>query len=167
MSQTADCLSYNYTHEPTFQKSVVTHVCTLTGLVPATLYQYSVGSVSDGFSDVMNFTSAPLSGSEGARMVLFVVSAGLAWADWCSYGDLGAINGEATAALLTEVVHKKEVDMVIHCGDIGLVAGVVVDVHVVQPMLMISLIRTTEHSTSRFLMTSTTWCRRTRRMCRT
>ena len=50
LTQSASCLSYNYTHEPAFQKNTITHVCNVTGLTPNTFYNYRVGSASDGYS---------------------------------------------------------------------------------------------------------------------
>ena len=71
-SLTAGCVTYNYTHEPTYQLSVKTHVCALSDLVPGTLYTYRVGSLSDGFSEDLSFTSAPPAGTEGVKMILYV-----------------------------------------------------------------------------------------------
>ena len=69
--QTAACQSYNYTHGPYFHKNTVTHVCNVTGLVPATFYVYQVGSVSDGFSALLNFTSPKAAGAGNISLILF------------------------------------------------------------------------------------------------
>ena len=71
---TAACLSYNYTHEPAWRKNTITHVCNVTGLVPDTLYVYQVGSVSDGFSALLNFTSPKPAGAGNISLILFAAA---------------------------------------------------------------------------------------------
>jgi acid phosphatase type 7 len=49
---------------PTTYLYTYDHHVTITGLEPKTLYYYSCGDASAGFSDVYNFTTAPLPGQE-------------------------------------------------------------------------------------------------------
>jgi hypothetical protein len=48
------------------------HVATATGLTPATMYWYRVGDPQYGWSDLLNFTSAPALGSAAAYPINFI-----------------------------------------------------------------------------------------------
>ena len=80
------------------------HVVLPSGLDPDTEYFYQVGDVLGGFSDVLSFKSAPLTGSK--HNVKFAV-----------FGDLGFYVGNKTTEYLSSV--KNTLDLVVHSGDVG------------------------------------------------
>lgn len=102
---TSGCDSYNYTHEPAFQKSVHTHVCNMTSLIPNTEYVYRVGSTTDGFSEEFYFTSPPEPGQGNISVVM--------------YGDMGISFSEPTAQRVASIVQQHKAQLIVHCGDIS------------------------------------------------
>lgn len=80
------------------------HHVTLPGLEPNTEYFYQVGDATGGFSDILSFKSAPLTGSK--HNFKFAV-----------FGDLGYFVGNKTTQYLSSV--KNTLDLVVHAGDVG------------------------------------------------
>jgi len=87
--------SYTQTH----------HLATMTGLSPSTKYYYQVGGPDSGFSDVLEFTSAPDTGSD--------LKAPLRFGIW---GDMGTANSQILSSVQKEVA-SGNFDMILHVGD--------------------------------------------------
>jgi len=80
------------------------HHVVLPNLEPNTEYFYQAGDITGGFSDILSFKSAPLSGSK--HDVKFAV-----------FGDLGFYVGNKTTEYLSSV--KNQLDLIVHSGDVG------------------------------------------------
>jgi len=90
------------------------HKVLLTGLTPATGYQYRFGNDQDGWSDTMTFTTAPVVNPD--RPVSVMV-----------FGDMGVAPGQPFAQpvsdAMVKTVQRGGIDLALHIGDISYARG--------------------------------------------
>jgi len=91
------------------------HNVLLTGLQPTTTYYYRVGDPYwDWSTHNFNFTSAPVLNSPTDPGIYKIAA----------YGDMGASDAsDANIFLLQEKVQSKEIDLILHAGDISYANG--------------------------------------------
>ena len=82
------------------------HHVVIEQLTADTIYFYQVGDVEGGFSQELQFKSAPLS-SKDMKMSFAV------------FGDLGLVHGDSSVALLQSWAEKGAVNLVWHGGDVS------------------------------------------------
>lgn len=91
--------------------SPVFHFVNMTGLTPYTQYYYRVGTDANGWSEVLNFTTAPALGDRSSYPV-----------DFAAYGDAGILHSNYTfariGAMLTDPAGPM-LDFVVHAGDVS------------------------------------------------
>lgn len=88
-------------------KSPSLHFATMTGLAHQTQVFYRVGSLTQGWSPIYNFTSSRALGTKSYPF------------SFVTFGDMGISYSNWTAALLAKMSQDGELDLIVHAGDIS------------------------------------------------
>ena len=91
----------------------VVHTAVMYNLQPGTRYNYRVGDVKGGWSDIWTFSTIPSNAGTVARPLRLV-----------QIGDMGYANkSDDTVAAIIAEIDKGNVDMVLHVGDVSYADG--------------------------------------------